>query len=121
MTSPVATFRAANKEMYHGACSRGFDAPGALVASAKWVAFDPTPESGIFLIYTEHHCPLRGRHVQSDNISYFFNEQRIRGQLERFYTVRLESESTPDSAHCGRADSRGLRHLSSAPMGCVLR
>ena len=51
MTSPVATFRAANKEMYHGACSRGFDAPGALVASAKWVAFDPTPESGTFHLY----------------------------------------------------------------------
>src|SRR5262245_42373815 len=49
------------------------------------------------LVNTEHQCPFGRRHVEPDDVSYFFYKQRIRRELEAFDAVGLQAEGLPNS------------------------
>jgi hypothetical protein len=77
------------------------------------------PESDFF-IHTEHQCPLRRTHIESDDISHLFHKEGIGGKFELLLTVGLEAEGTPDTGNRVMTQPRFLGHRACAPMGGVL-
>lgn len=53
------------------------------------------------LIHTEHQRMVRRLPIESDDITHFFNQQRIARQLEVLAAVRLQPERSPDATEVG--------------------
>ncbi len=69
-----------------------------------------------FLIDTQNQGSIRRVQVEPHNIPNLLNKKRILGQLESFRTMRLQSKSSPDSAHRALAHSTLLCHSPGAPV-----
>ena len=59
--------------------------------------------------------------IQSDNIPYLVDKQRIAGKLKPFRAMRFQSEGPPDPADGGLAQSSSGRQHAAGPMGSALR
>jgi hypothetical protein len=59
--------------------------------------------------------------TRPDDVAHFLDEQRVRGQLECFAAVRLQSECMPDTSNRCLAQACLFRHGASAPWRGVAR
>jgi hypothetical protein len=59
--------------------------------------------------------------IQSDNIPYLVDKQRIARQLKTFCAMRFQSEGPPDPADGGLAQSSSGCQHAAGPMGSALR
>ena len=59
--------------------------------------------------------------VQTHDVAYLLDEQRIARQLEGLATMRLQTERTPDAAYRRRAQPTRLGHRARAPMRSTCR
>jgi len=60
------------------------------------------------VIYTEHDRSIWGIHVQPDDVTHLVDEQRVLGEFERFYAMRLKRRGMPDPADGGLRHARRL-------------
>ena len=63
---------------------------------------------------------LWGRQIDPDHVGELLDEALVPRQLEAAHLVRLELMVVPDSMDRALADSLGLGHRTSTPLGCPL-
>ena len=51
------------------------------------------------LVHAQHHGALRRGQIEPDDVAYFFDKQRIGGELEGLAAVRLKTERLPDAVN----------------------
>jgi hypothetical protein len=68
------------------------------------------------LIDTQHQCVIGRVNIQTRNVPHFFDQQRVRRQFEGVSTMRLQSESAPDSADSHPAQPGRLRQAARTPV-----
>ena len=73
------------------------------------------------LVHAQHHRALGRMQVQTHDVAYLLDEQRIARQLEGLATMRLQTERTPDAAYRRRTQSTRLGHRARAPMRSTCR
>lgn len=70
-----------------------------------------------FFVHAQHDRSVRRRHVKTDNILHFVDEQRIGRQLKCFRPMRLQPKRGPDPTDSGvRKPGLGC-HGADLPMG----
>lgn len=69
-----------------------------------------------FLIDAQHDGSLGGSHVEPNDVSNFFDKERIGRKLERLGAMRLQSKGLPNAMHRGRRQPCRCGHLAHAPM-----
>jgi len=69
-----------------------------------------------FFINAQHDRALGRGDVKTDNITHFFDEERIGRQLERLTAMRLQSERSPDALHTRYRNPYRARHAARTPM-----
>ena len=84
--------------------SRGCAAPRALDASAAPAGCVPTLESAASR-HAQHHRALGRMQVQTHDVAYLLDEQRIARLLEGLAAMRLQTERTPDAAYRRRCSA----------------
>ena len=72
------------------------------------------------LVDAQHHCSLRRRNVQADDVAHLGHEVGISRELEGLQPMRLQAKGTPDPLHDRRRQSARFGHAARTPMGRVL-
>src|SRR5690606_17155145 len=69
------------------------------------------------LLIEREHGGVRGRiHVETDDVTHFLDQLRIRRELERFGDVWLQAERAPNAADRRMTHPRLPRHRARTPM-----
>jgi hypothetical protein len=74
-----------------------------------------------FLIDTENHGIFRGVQIEADDVSDFFDEKGVGGDLKVALPVRLQAEGLPDSLDRRSRNGGFLGHRADRPMGAPWR
>ncbi len=64
-----------------------------------------------FLVHAQDERLVRRIQIQPDDVAHFFDELRIRGELEVLHAMRLQTERLPD------ATDRGVTHAALSGQG----
>ena len=73
------------------------------------------------LVNAQYQRLIRRIQVESDDISHFVDEQRIRGKFETLTAVRRQSESPPHAMHAAPTQAASCRQRARAPVRSMLR
>ena len=73
------------------------------------------------LVYAQHQSSIRRIQIQPNDITNFFNKQRVFRQLKCLRTMGLQSKSPPDTANGALTQPTFPGHGAGAPMRRILR
>src|SRR5262249_11691902 len=71
------------------------------------------------LVDAQHDGVLGRMDIQPDDVADFLDQQRVRRQLERLDTMRLQAEGAPDPVYGHMIEAGSLRHRSNTPVACT--